>query len=241
MATITVNRTYTPFGASTADAASVNYATSDATAFAGTNYTPESGTLSFAAGQLTATFTVPVTDLNPQGGNKLLNLTLSNPLATGANTIASLGQSTATLTIVDTHANGTPTDITAFSPQNHNAFVKSTGPTSSGFLDVLGSSNGAGSEAFGVTDFNDAIGASFTDGGLNGAVTAINSITLGLTNSPFGSSASGVLDVYLMGDNSRSLTDSSLTYDTSVANEGLSNQLGTKIAAWADPNYLQPF
>ena len=59
--------------------------------------------------------------MNPQGGNKFLTITLSNPGA-GTNSTTVLGQSTATVTIVDNHANGTPTDIVGYS--NNNAYVK---------------------------------------------------------------------------------------------------------------------
>src|SRR4051794_2949070 len=54
-ATITVNR-----GGATNIASSVDYATSDGTATAGSDYTATNGTLNFAAGETTKTFTVPV-------------------------------------------------------------------------------------------------------------------------------------------------------------------------------------
>src|SRR5207248_9092355 len=73
-ATVTVTRT----GGSVAPA-SVHYATSDGTAIAGSNYTSVSGTLSFAAGQTTATFGVPVLDDGQSNGDTSLTLTLSAP------------------------------------------------------------------------------------------------------------------------------------------------------------------
>jgi uncharacterized delta-60 repeat protein len=61
----------------------VNYATSDATAVAGTNYTATSGTLTFGVGQTTQTFMVPIIDAGSnQPTNTEFNITLSNP--TGA-------------------------------------------------------------------------------------------------------------------------------------------------------------
>lgn len=56
----------------------VDYATSNGTALASTNYTAASGTLTIPAGQLTGTITVSV--LNPSGyhGTKQFTLTLSN-------------------------------------------------------------------------------------------------------------------------------------------------------------------
>ena len=90
-ATITVNRT----GGSTGQAA-VNYATSDKTARAGTEYTAAAGTLTFAGGETTKTFTVPVIDDTVVDGKKALVLTLS--AVTGG---ATLGGPTATLSIAD--------------------------------------------------------------------------------------------------------------------------------------------
>jgi uncharacterized repeat protein (TIGR01451 family) len=91
-ATITVTRTTGTYGA-----VDVTYATSDNTATAGSDYTATSGTLSFAQGQTSKTFTVSIlndTDAEPP---ESLNLTLSNP--TGG---ATLGQARrAVLAITD--------------------------------------------------------------------------------------------------------------------------------------------
>lgn len=91
-ATITVNRTGGSVGAVT-----VAYATSNGTALSGSDYTAASGTLTFAHGVTTQTFSVSVADDALVEGSEALNLALSNP--TGG---ASLGAtSTATLTIAD--------------------------------------------------------------------------------------------------------------------------------------------
>jgi hypothetical protein len=74
-ATITVNRS----GGSLGGPVTVDYATSDGTAHAGSDYTATQGTLTFGAGDTAKTFQVPVTDDNVRQGGRSLNLTLSNP------------------------------------------------------------------------------------------------------------------------------------------------------------------
>ncbi len=90
--TITVART----GATNA-AITVDFATANGTATAGADYTATNGTLAFAEGQLTNTFTVTLLDDSVPEPNETVNLLLSNP-STGA----ALGSpSTAVLTILD--------------------------------------------------------------------------------------------------------------------------------------------
>lgn len=94
-ATITVQRTNSSTGA-----VSVQYATVDANALAGSDYTAASGTLNWTAGNTTAkTFTVPVNNDTAGEPNETINLVLSN--ATGG---AVLGRNNATLTINDNEA-----------------------------------------------------------------------------------------------------------------------------------------
>ena len=69
---VTLNRA--PSGTVTVD-----YATSDGTATAGSDYTATSGTLSFAAGESEKTVSVPVFDDGHDEGSETLTLTLSNP------------------------------------------------------------------------------------------------------------------------------------------------------------------
>jgi CSLREA domain-containing protein len=81
-------------------AATVNYATSNGTATAGTDYTATSGTLSFAIGDTSKTFPIPIINDSLDEPNETVNLTLSN--VTGN---AALGTpSTAVLTIIDDDA-----------------------------------------------------------------------------------------------------------------------------------------
>ncbi len=104
VATVMVGRT-----GGSAGTVTVNYATSDGTAKAGSEYTAASGTLTFAPGQTSASFTVPIID-NPLAGNTTVNLTLSDP--TGGATIA--GDGTSVLTIQDTDLSATGAGVLQF-------------------------------------------------------------------------------------------------------------------------------
>ena len=80
----------------------VDYATSDGTAAAGSDFTAESGTLTFAANETTKTVSVATTDDSVEEENETFTLTLSSP----AN--ATLGDATATGTINDNDVATTP-------------------------------------------------------------------------------------------------------------------------------------
>jgi Calx-beta domain-containing protein/IPT/TIG domain-containing protein len=89
---VVVNRTN-----GTGGAVSVNYATANGTATAGNDYTAASGTLSFADGESSKSFFVPITNDLIYEGNETFTVTLS-----GATNGASIGNpSTQTITIVD--------------------------------------------------------------------------------------------------------------------------------------------
>jgi hypothetical protein len=97
-ATITVSRT-----GGTASGVTVNYATANISATAGSDYTSASGTLTFDAGDTSKTFSVPLLDDTFVEGPEMVSLSLG--AATGG---ASLGSpSTATLTITENDAGGT--------------------------------------------------------------------------------------------------------------------------------------
>jgi hypothetical protein len=74
---------------------SVDYATSNGTATAGSDYSSVSDTLDFARGVTSMTFTVPILEDSSVEGNETILLTLSNP------NHATPGTSSAVLTIVD--------------------------------------------------------------------------------------------------------------------------------------------
>ena len=78
-ATVTVTRTGSGLGT-----ANVNFATADGTAFAGANYVPTNGTLSFAQGQITRSFAVRILNdgvTNPPPASFFFNVALSSPSA----------------------------------------------------------------------------------------------------------------------------------------------------------------
>jgi len=78
---------------------SVDYATADSTAMAGYDYTATSGTLSFAAGETSKTFSVPIIYGNAYHGDRFFSVALSSPVN---GTLSS--PSTAYVDIIDTHS-----------------------------------------------------------------------------------------------------------------------------------------
>ena len=95
-AVVTVNRV-----GSTAGTATVDYTTEDGSALAGTNYTAESGTLTFAAGQDSQTITIPIQDDGIATPDLSFQIVLENPTGT------SLGSVTdAVVTIADAESAG---------------------------------------------------------------------------------------------------------------------------------------
>ncbi len=91
-------------------AATVNFQATAASATPGVDFTPAAGTLSFAPGQTTATFQVPVIADPWDNHDEFVNLQLSSP-GNGAR-IGAL--STAQLDIVDTDPDNTPPQVSQF-------------------------------------------------------------------------------------------------------------------------------
>ena len=225
--TITVNRT-----GSTVDTASVNYATSDGTAIAGTNYLATSGILTFAPGQSSANIVVPINDVPDQGGDKALLLTLSNPSNNNPGYIAALGSpSTAILTISDSNNTASNTEtLTQYSADQ--STIQTSGPYPLTTVKIVGTASSYAYSSFGALDFNNAsvTGPNGPDSfNPAGTVTAINSITLSVYNATGGST--GPVDVYLVSDATSDIDPdglSPLAFTTQSLPEGLGIQLGTK-------------
>ena len=97
MATIQVDRT-----GGTASNVTVHYATINGSAIAGVDYTATSGTLTFAAGQPSATFQIPIFNDSSDEPDEAITLELSAP--GGGGTLGA--QTFATLTIVDDDPEG---------------------------------------------------------------------------------------------------------------------------------------
>jgi CSLREA domain-containing protein len=126
-ATVTVTR-----AGGAASGVSVNYATANGTATAGTDYTNASGTLTFEANETSKTFTVPILEDTRDETNETVTLTLSNP--TGGATLGS--PNPATLTITDNDA--TPT----LSINNASAVEGNSGASNMTFTVTLSAASG---------------------------------------------------------------------------------------------------
>ena len=125
-ATITVSRV-----GGTAGAVSVNYATSNGTATAGSDYTASSGTLTWADGDSSSkSFSVSTTDDASVEGSETVNLTLSSPA--GADLGSPAG---ATLTILDNDTESA-CSVPGVTMQTDPAGDQDLGPTANTQLDI---------------------------------------------------------------------------------------------------------
>ncbi|CAG0959908.1 RTX-I toxin determinant A from serotypes 1/9 [Methylophilaceae bacterium] len=145
---------------------SVNYATSNGTATAGSDYTATSGTLTFTPGQTTQTITVPITNDTIFEGNETFSVNLS-----GA-TNATISDNTGVGTIIDNDAAPTIANVSAASVTEggnlvHTVTLSNASSTSSTFAYSL-----TGTTATAGTDFSTA--ATFSNGvSLSGGILTV--------------------------------------------------------------------
>ncbi|MDB6005462.1 MAG: hypothetical protein JWR15_2449, partial [Prosthecobacter sp.] len=144
--------------------ATVNYATSNGTATAGSDYTATTGTLSFAAGELVKTFSIPITNDTTQESNETIQITLSS--AAGNTTLGTLA--TGSVTVLDDDA---PTPV-AISPATQTVTEAAALLTFTVSRSTLGN---AGTIAY-ATAFGTATSADFTaaSGTLNFTATDLS-------------------------------------------------------------------
>ncbi len=93
---------------------SVDYATSDGTATAGSDYTNTSGTLTFGVGETLKTITVPLNNDALIEEDETVNIVLSNPVGGGLGSVTA-----ATLTILDDDGDDNPIDESEFFVRQH--------------------------------------------------------------------------------------------------------------------------
>ncbi|RZJ44657.1 MAG: hypothetical protein EON86_02910, partial [Brevundimonas sp.] len=149
--TFTISRT------NGAGAATVNWATSDGTATAGSDYVATSGTASFADGQTTTTVTVTINGDATVEGDETLNITLTNP-STG--TIAD-GAGVGTILNNDVPAGAVTPFINEFHYDN-------AGTDAGEFIEIAGSA-GTNLTGWTLVLYNGGNGQSYTTINLSGA------------------------------------------------------------------------
>lgn len=200
-ATILVNRSDDPYNAD-----SVNYSTGDGSANAYTDYIPANGTLAFAAGQMNATFNVILLNNGAYTGNRTIDLTLSN--VTGVTGNAMLGNSMATLTIIDS----SPRPVLQFGASNYSALDNQTNITAT----IVRTAN-----------LNGSISVNYSAAGGN-ATTGIDYIPANGTLNFTDGQSSGTFNITLLGNTTNS-TDR--TVDLSLSSPTNGSILGTQATA----------
>ena len=192
--TITVTRT-----GGDGTAASVSYKTVDGTAKAGVNYTATSGTLSFAVGQSSASFNIPIKDDSGNNGNSsyfALTVTLSSP-TNGATIEAPYGTA-------DVHIYNNESSNTDTAANNGNDLFDDAIPIVGENVSVTGDNTLAGTDDgsdpwdvydFGVTDSKSVTNPK-DDGGASVWWVWSPTVTSVVTINTFGSNFDTMLSVF---------------------------------------------
>ena len=159
---ITVNRVGGSFGAVTVD-----YATANGSATAGQDYANTSGTLSFAGGQTSRTFTVPMLDDTAYEGDESFAVSLQNP--TGGAAIDA--PSTATVTITE---NDSPPPAGSLQFSGSSYSVAESGGVVTVTVTRSGGSAGTVSTDYATSDLSATAGSDYTS--LSGTLTFANGV-----------------------------------------------------------------
>jgi len=150
--TFTINRTSGSDGIVT-----VNYATANGTATAGSDYTSNSGTLTFAAGETSKQVTVAILEDAIDEPNETFTLTLSAP--TGGATLGTTTTSTATIVDNDDPVVPQP-GVISISPATKS--VNESGSSISFTVTRTGGSDGAVSVAYATSNGSATAGSDYT-------------------------------------------------------------------------------
>ncbi len=177
-AAITVTRT----GGSSGEA-SVDFATSDGTGIAGTDYTATGGTLVFADGETSKTINVPILNNVAGASDSAFNLTLSN--ATAGASVPAAGATT-TVTINNT----TPTGQFGFSVTS--VAVDETSGNAVITVTRSGGSSGAATVDFATADGTGIAGTDYT--ATSGTLTFADGETSKTINVPILNNVAGASD-----------------------------------------------
>jgi len=145
----------------TVNAVDIDYATSNGSASSRTDYTPATGTLHFAAGEVLKKYSVPLVDDLYVEANETVTLTLRNPQGGGA----FIGNpATATLTILDNDTTAptvNPLDIAQFFVRQHYLDFLHREPDEDGLAYWTNEITKCGSDAACVNDRRISVSASF--------------------------------------------------------------------------------
>ncbi len=140
----------------TTTAVTVDYATSDGIALAGSDYTSSTGTLTFAAGITTQNIAVPIINDSITESTEDFSVTLTNP--TGG---ASIGTSTHTVSIIDDDLFTTLPSI-SFSVTSSSVVENVTSGTITLVVDLIGSSTSIITVDYATSDGTALAGSDYT-------------------------------------------------------------------------------
>ena len=147
--TKTHNVTVTRSGNTAYGTATVDYATADITAGYPTDYTPNSGTLSFAAGETSKNISVVIKGDTTVESNETFKITLSNP--TNNDGCAELGSNTVhtvTITNDDSASSTTTTTTTTTTTEEPTTTTTTTTTSSAGYSSTTSTTTTTSSDSY---------------------------------------------------------------------------------------------